>query len=878
MGSAKSGGHTPVMQQFFRAKERYPDALLFFRMGDFYEFFYEDAVEVSKLLDLTLTSRGKGPNDVPIPMAGMPHHAATGYIAKLLELGRKVAICEQMADPATVKGIVPREVVRVVTPGLVLDPEVLDARAHHYLASVSFREGRVGVATLELSTGELRGCSLEDAASALTELVRLDPRELLAGADAASLTEVVRRVLPRCVVSTPAAVDVGAVLARVLGEPERQRAEQAFERPVLQAAAQAIAYAEESQPGQALGPLRLESYSPSDQLALDEAAVRNLELVKTLSGERRGSLLGLLDETCTAMGARALRRRLLAPLTEVAAIRRRHDAVEAFVIDRDARHAVRATLGQISDLERLATRTAAQVATPRELGGLRTGLRAAAALGAELRGHGGELVESALDELVPRDLCSDVRELLEGCLVDEPPLLANQGGIVRAGCDARIDELRELASSSKDVLLALEEREKKRTGIASLKIRYTRVFGYYIEITRSNLGNVPSDYRRKQTIANGERYVTEELEQLERKIESADVQARALEQERFEALRRTVASHAARLCALAAKIAELDVHASFAEVADRYDYQRPTIDQGLVARFGELRHPVVERLAAAGSFVPNDIALDAYAGDDKAPAEDPGVARLMVITGPNMAGKSTTMRQVAAAVIMAQAGGFVPAREAHLGVVDRIYTRVGASDNLAEGQSTFMVEMREAAAILRGATRRSLVILDEVGRGTSTYDGLAIAWAIAEYLHDVIGCRGMFATHYHELCELAGTRKGVRNFNVAAREYGDSVVFLHKLVAGGANRSYGVAVAKLAGVPEVALARARAVLAQLEAGQGPAGAARSASGQLAKPQLELFAAQAATPSAVEATLRELDIDRLTPVQALVALSQLKALL
>ncbi|MDB4977233.1 MAG: mismatch repair protein MutS [Myxococcaceae bacterium] len=863
--SAKSGRPTPVMQQFFRAKELYPDALLFFRMGDFYEFFYDDAVEASRLLELTLTSRSKTEGDVPIPMAGVPHHAAPGYIARLLELGRKVAICEQMADPATVKGIVPREVVRVITPGLVLDPEVLDARAHNYLASVAFEAGRVGVSTLELSTGELRGCQLDDSASALTELVRLDPRELLLGDDAGELAQVVRRVLPRCVLTSPREASARDVLLRVLGGDELTRVEQAFDPAVRTAAARALAYAEYSQPGRALGPLRLESYSPSDQLSLDEAAVRNLELIKTLSGERRGSLLGLLDETCTSMGARALRRRLLGPLTDVAQIRRRHDAVEAFVTDRSSRKRVREALAEVSDLERLSTRSTAGVATPRELGGLRTGLHAIERLHGYLAHHQGELVRSVFETLAPRDLCSDVRALLDGCLCDEPPIASNQGGIVREGCDPRIDELRQLTSHSRDVVLAVEEREKKRTGISSLKIRYTRVFGYYIEVTRSNLSNVPSDYRRKQTIANGERYVTEELEELERKIESADVQLRALEQEKFEALRRGVAEHAARLCALASQVAELDVHASFAEVAERYDYTRPSIDGSLSLRFSELRHPVVEQLAAAGSFVPNDVELDAEA------------ARLMVITGPNMAGKSTTMRQTAVAVIMAQAGGFVPAREAQIGVVDRIYTRVGASDNLAEGQSTFMVEMREAATILRGATRRSLVILDEVGRGTSTYDGLAIAWAIAEYLHDVIGCRGMFATHYHELCELAGQRAGVRNFNVAAREYGDSVVFLHKLVPGGANRSYGVAVAKLAGVPEVALARARAVLAQLEAGHGPSGEGRADPG-LRPPQLELFSARPAAPSAVESTLRELDLDQLTPLQALLALAQLKALL
>jgi DNA mismatch repair protein MutS len=750
----------------------------------------------------------------------------------------------------------------------VLDPEVLDARAHNYLASVAQVADKVGVVALELSTGELSACEL-DAAGALTELIRLDPRELLSDGDTRPLADAVARTLPRCVLTQAVAVDEGtahgaALLERGLGKEEAIGARAAFGPAVLRAAVHALAYAEASQPGQKLVALRLRRYSPSDQLALDEAAVRNLELVKTLNGERRGSLLGLLDESCTPMGARALRRRLLAPLTDVAAIRRRHDVVEALRNDRALRKELRTALASVSDLERLATRAALQVGTPRELGGLRTGLQAAARLATLLTSYEGELLASALRALAPSDVCADLAEQLEGCLVDEPPLLATQGGIVRDGCDARVDELRQLASSSKDVLLAIEERERRRTGIQSLKIRYTRVFGYYIEVTRSNLGSVPSDYRRKQTIANGERYVTEELEELERKIESADVQLRALEQERFEQIRKSVAERAPRICALAAQLADLDVHASFAEVAERFDYHRPRVDATVALRFEELRHPVVERLAAAGTFVPNDVAVDADG------------ARLLVITGPNMAGKSTTMRQVAAAVIMAQAGGFVPARTAHIGVVDRIYTRVGASDNLAAGQSTFMVEMREAAAILRGATRRSLVILDEVGRGTSTYDGLAIAWAIAEYLHDVIGCRGLFATHYHELCELAALRAGVRNFNVAAREYGDEVVFLHKLVEGGANRSYGVAVGKLAGLPEIVLARARAVLAELEEGRHPSsrGEAKAESGA---PQLELFAGVAAAPSAVEATLRELDIDRMTPVQALVALAQLKAL-
>jgi DNA mismatch repair protein MutS len=856
------------MQQFFRAKEQYPEALLFFRMGDFYEFFYDDAVEASRLLDLTLTSRSKSPDDEPIPMAGVPHHAATGYLARLLELGKKVAICEQMADPATVKGIVPREVVRVVTPGLVLDPEVLDARAHNYLAAVVAASGKFGLVTLELSTTELRGCVLDDAPLLLAELLRLDPREVLVANEAEELRRSLTRLLPRAVLSSLPAYDEH-VLERTLSPEGLSDARRDCPAQVLAAASAALAYAERSQPGAKLSLSGIRRYSPSDQLALDEAAVRNLELFRTLAGERKGSLLSLLDETCTAMGARLLRRRLVAPLTEVTQIRRRHDAVEALFVEAGLRDALREALRGVGDIERLATRASARVATPRDLGAIRDALREAVHVRAMLREHEGELSGEIFARLAPRDVCEDLCADLAAVLVDEPPMAIGLGGIVREGADARVDELRALSSSSRDVLLALEEREKKRTGIQSLKVRYTRVFGYYIEVTRSNLGSVPKDYRRKQTIANGERYVTDELEELERKIETAEVQQRALEQECFEQLRRRVAEQASRLYALAQLLAELDVHTSFAEVAHRYDYVRPSVDDGVALAFSDLRHPVVERLSAAGAFVPNDVLLDA-----RLPASCPAAARLMVITGPNMAGKSTTMRQVALAVVMAQAGGFVPARAAQIGVVDRVYTRVGASDNLAQGQSTFMVEMQETANILRGATDRSLVIVDEIGRGTSTYDGLAIAWAVAEYLHDVIKCRAMFATHYHELCARAGARAGVRNFNVAAREYQGGVVFLHKLVEGGSSRSYGVAVAKLSGVPEPVLARARAVLGRLEAGEGPL----ESSALAARPQLEMFVAKPPAPSPVETTLRELDVEQITPVQALLVLSQLKALL
>ncbi len=873
---AEGKTHTPVMQQYLGAKEQYPDALLFFRLGDFYEMFYDDAVRCAALLDLALTSRGTGPDGEPIPMAGVPHHAAAGYVARLLKLGQKVAICEQMADPKTVKGVVPREVVRVVTPALTVDEDALDARADNYLVALvrgraERGETALGLAAFELSTGQLRAATLPDAAAALGELARLEPRELLLpeGDDLgltdalAALAVAVRRV------DVPG--DDGA-LARALPDDELARARGELPMDARRAAAAALLYAQAMQPSATVVVQRLGLYDPRQHLVLDEAAVRNLELVRTLSGERRGSLLHFVDLTRTAMGARLLRRRLLAPLMDVPSVRRRHDAVEAFVLSEPLRKALRELLQGAGDLERLTTKATLGVAAPRDLGAIRVGLERAVEIDALLRSHAASSTDDALARLVPGDLVPEVRDELAAVLVDEPPSTSREGGIVREGVDPDLDELRALSSRSKDVVLELEQRERKRTGIASLKIKFTRVFGYYIEVTRSNLDAVPSDYIRKQTIANGERFVTEELAGLQEKILSADERSKALEQRIFDGLRAKVAAEAFRLRSLAATLADLDVHAALAELAHRHGYVRPSVDESLALEHKEARHPIVEQLGS-GSFVPNDVLLDA--AHERSPS-------LMVITGPNMAGKSTVMRQVALAAILAQMGSFVPASEARLGVVDRVFTRVGARDDLAEGQSTFMVEMREAASILRGATRRSLVVLDEVGRGTSTYDGLAIAWAIAEHLHDAIGCRGMFATHYHELQELAATRPGVVNFNVAAQEYGEEVVFLRKLVPGGSSRSYGVAVARLAGVPAFVLARARAILGDLERG------ATLPSGEHARmrpidaegrAQLELFSVSPSpSESEVERTLRQLDVEQMTPVEALVALARLRAML
>ncbi len=870
----KTASASPAMQQFFLAKERYPDTIVFFRMGDFYEMFYGDAVLASGLLDIALTSRGADADGNPIPMAGVPYHAASGYIARLLEKGQRVAICEQMEDPSKVKGIVPREVVRVVTPGLVLDPEALDARKHNYLLALVAGQERFGLAAFELSTSEVRACALGSRTDLLSEVVRLDPSEILLHEGITGLKEELGRALPSSAqrVRSDEQIEqaLGADSFRQLSAGLPGGGQPALEQAALSAAALVIEYAQQTQPGVPLGIQRIAPYDPGERLALDDAAVRNLEVVRTLTGERKGSLIHLVDLTKSSMGARTLRRRLLAPLCDVASIRRRHDSVEALLTDSALRARIRELLAAVGDLERLATRAALQVATPRDLGAIRDGLQAASLVVGEVEKRQQRTTDDALAGLLQADLCRDVFETLSRALVDEPPPGSNAGGIFADGFHPEVVELRELSSSSKDVILQLEKRERERTGIGSLRIRFTRVFGYYIEVTKSNLKAVPPDYRRKQTVATGERYTTDELDELQTRILNADERLRALEGELFEQLRQEVGEQSARLRALGARIGDLDVHAAFAEAAHRFGYVRPLVDDSLMIALKSSRHPIVEQLAPAGGFVPNDIELDV----DR--------QRLMVITGPNMAGKSTAMRQVALAVILGQAGGFVPADEARLGLVDRIYTRVGASDAVARGQSTFMVEMNETAEILRGATRRSLVILDEIGRGTSTYDGLAIAWAVAEHLYDAIGCRGMFATHYHELCELEATREKVVNYNVAAKEYRNEVVFLRKLVPGGANRSYGIAVAKLAGLPGLVLARARAILKELETGAAlPSGAraslrAKDATGAV---QLDMFARPGpqVTPSEAEELLRELDVEALTPVEAIVTLDRLKAM-
>jgi len=854
-----AGPNTPVMQQHAAAKRAHPDAVIFFRLGDFYEMFGDDAVLCAKALDLTLTSRNRGKPD-EVPMAGVPHHAAHQYIARLLELGHKVAICEQMADPAKTRGIVPREVVRVITPGLVTDREQLDARANNWLAALELGTERVGIALLDLSTGELAAAELGDLARLLAELCQAAPREVLLGSAAASALAsalpALGSVLPRAALREDPALaladartELGPLDTEALGDLERV------------AVARALRFARACTPAAELPLRRVVRWDPRAHLVIDPVAQRHLELCESWSGLRQATLLGVLDATETPMGARLLRRRLLAPLVAVERIRRRHDQVELFVVHPRLRAELRSALGEVTDLERIVSRATLGEATPRELGALRDGLTSAARAHAVLDGVAGAEGRETLGIADPVDLCAELTAELARALVDRPPQQAKEGAIFRTGWDAELDELDALAKHGAERMVELEARLREETGIATLKLRYTRVFGWYIEVTRSQAGRAPTAWRRKQTVASGERFTNPELDELADKITSAEERHRERELGLVKELVRAVAEAGPRIVALAARVARWDVASALGEVAHKNDYTRPAVDDSDVLELREARHPVVERLAAKGRFVPNDVSLDL------------GGERLWLVTGPNMAGKSTLLRQTALSVVMAQLGSFVPARQARVGVVDRVLSRVGASDDVARGESTFMVEMRETAEILKSATHRSLVILDEIGRGTSTYDGLAIAWAVAEHIDEAVRCRALFATHYHELTELANASAHVANWCVSAREVGADVVFLHRLVPGAASRSYGIAVARLAGLPESVLARAKAILAGLE-GEG---ASMRRPGR-PEPQLSLFEKPEREPAEAREvldTLRALDVDRITPLDALSLLSRLK---
>jgi DNA mismatch repair protein MutS len=878
---------TPMMRQYLETKARYPDALLFFRLGDFYELFFEDAVTAAEALQITLTARAKG--DDKVPMCGVPHHAARGYVAKLLEKGFKVAICDQVEEPGK-SAIVKREVTRVVTPGMVLDDAVLDPREASWLGVVAPRgagAGEVdgpggGLALLDASTGQLRCGEVADDARVVDELRRAGVRELLfpAGADPGRVDAIARAVgVPSARRDDGDFARAEEKLARHLGVASLDGFGVSGLPLGLAAAAAALAYLQDTQRAAAGHVDRIARLSTEDVLLLDEATRTNLELERTATGARRkGSLLALLDRSVTAAGARRLADWLRYPLADLGAIAARHGAVEELTASAVAREDLAEALRPVADLERLLSRLVLRQGNARDLRALAGALlalpRAAAVLGArgaeKLREAGGRLV--GLEALAAR---------LDAAVAEEPPATLDEGGLVRRGFSPELDELVAIAEDGKGFLARLEARERERTGIGSLKVKFNRVFGYYLEVTKANLHLVPPDYERRQTTVGGERFVTPELKTFEEKVLTAEERRFALERTLFEALRAEVAAEARRIRTAAEAAADADALLALARVAAERGWTRPEVDASEALEIDDGRHPVVEALLPDGpsAFVPNDVRV--------ASRDDPGAGAhgtLLVITGPNMAGKSTVMRQAALVALLAQMGSFVPARRARVGLVDRIFTRVGASDDLARGRSTFMVEMTETAAILHNATRRSLVVLDEIGRGTSTFDGVSIAWAVAEHLHDRVGCRTLFATHYHELQDLARERPLVRNLTVAVREVGDRVVFLRKLVQGGASRSYGIEVAKLAGLPPEVLARAREVLANLEALEldegGHAALARGKRRKAPAPaadQLGLFGGPADPAAArLRAELAALDVDGLRPLDALNLLAGWKA--
>ena len=872
------GGETPLMQQYREVKAQHRDAILLFRMGDFYEMFADDAVTGARALGLTLTHRNNG-GAAEVPLAGVPVKAAPEYIRRLVQQGFRVAICEQVEDPKLAKGIVRRAVIETVTPGAVFADDLLEQSRNNFLCAVTdVAAAQVGVAAIDLSTGEFR-LAVRAPAELPPLLARLAPRELVVAAGATP---------PRdCDGVLVTARDAWEFDAREAGEELTRRfgvhdlagfALHADSAPALAAAGALLRYLRTLQP-QGIPHLARPVLEPRDGvMPLDEMTRRNLELVESLrGGGREGTLLEVLDRTQTPMGARCLRQWLLAPLLERGAVEARLDAVEVLVGDALARATLRERLDGVRDLERLAGKVAAARATPREaralgdslarLPQLRETLESLVA-GGVLPGTGAGRLTAILDQW---DDVAEVAADVRATLVERPPLAIGEEPTIAPGVDAELDELRALRDGGRDAIAELQARERERTGIASLKVGFNKVFGYYIEVTNANRHLVPADFQRRQTIANGERYVTPALKDFEAKVLGASERIDGRERELFEALRRRAAAEVPRLQRVARAVAELDVLAALADVAVRERYVRPVLDDSTALVIEGGRHPVVERMMPREKFIPNDVAL----------ADD---ARVVVLTGPNMAGKSTVLRQVGLVALMAQCGSFVPARAVRMGMVDRIFTRVGASDNLARGQSTFMVEMSETSAILHTATSRSLVLLDEIGRGTSTFDGVSIAWSVTEHLHDAIGCKAIFATHYHELTQLADRLPAARNWTVDVREVGDEVLFLHRLVPGGASRSYGIEVGRLAGLPAPVLARAREVLATLEAEHGGSATrkrrARDASqGELA---LDLFAAPApaaSPPPAAEhpvvARLRDVDPNALTPIEALVLLGELR---
>ncbi|HSR15110.1 MAG TPA: DNA mismatch repair protein MutS, partial [Gemmatimonadales bacterium] len=849
-----SQGSTPLLQQYRDIKAQHRDAILFFRMGDFYEMFYEDAELGARVLQITLTSRGDG-----VPLAGVPVKAAADYLRQLVAAGHRVAICEQVEDPKKAKGIVKRAVIETVTPGAILEDSWVPGSRNNFLVAVSppglAGDGAVGLAAIDLSTGEFL-LETTPAGGVAEALGRLAPAELVlpGEAEVSAPPELLRTRREPWEFDPELARDE---LARRFGIASLDGLGIGRDdAPAVGAGGALLRYLGDLQPS-GLPHLRRPVVRRADRyLWVDEMTRRNLELVEPLRAGAKGvTLLEAIDRTVTPMGARLLRRWVLSPLADPAEINARLDAVDVAVARTASREDAREALDGVRDLERLAGRAAAGRATPRDLGALRDSFLRLPGIAAVLTGLAADETSRVATRpyagLLDRfDPLADLAAELAAALADRPPVALADGGVIRPGFDPELDELRGLRDGGKQYLASLQERERERTGIPSLKVGYNKVFGYYLEVTHAHRSRVPADYERRQTLTGAERYITPELKEYEAKILGAEERLGQREAELFALLRGRVGAQIGRIQATAGVTAQLDVWTGLAEVAVRERYVRPVVDDGFDLVLAASRHPVLERLMPRESFMPNDVRFT-------------DAERVFLVTGPNMAGKSTILRQIGLCVLLAQVGSFVPADAARIGVADRLFTRVGASDNLAQGQSTFMVEMSETSAILHGATARSLVLLDEIGRGTSTYDGVAIAWAVTEHLHDRVGCKTMFATHYHELMQLPERLQHARNLNVAVRETGDAVIFLHRLEPGGTDRSYGIHVAQLAGLPGPVVNRAKGVLSTLEGdhrvGPGLPGP---------EPDPEQLGLFIAAPDPTLEELRALDLDQLTPLEAL----------
>ena len=862
---------TPMMKQYLEIKERNKDCLVFFRLGDFYEMFFSDALIASRELDLALTGRDCGEEE-RAPMCGVPYHSCDGYIARLIKKGYKVAICEQTENPAEAKGLVRREIVRVITPGTVTDAAMLDEKANNYICSIFLSEWAAGICVGDISTGELHATHLSGddiTRSIINEIGRFSPAEALLNDMAFKNEEVCAFLKNR----------LGSLLEEAAGHENiyenaearicsAYRAENISELGIVGhnetvlAVGGLLGYLEETQKNNDLGLTNLNFYSQSQFVDIDLATRRNLELCETMRGkEKRGSLYWVLDETVSAMGSRLLRRWIEQPLLNLAAIRRRQNAVDELLKNAPMRSELREKLKDINDISRLITRVVYGSANGRDLRMLANTAEQLPAIKLLLSGFEGDLLKG-LSNLV--DPLEDVKDLVNSSIVDEPPFTIREGGLIRRGYNDQVDHLKDISSGGKEMIAAVEAREKEKTGIRTLKISYNRVFGYYIEVSKSFVGQVPEHYIRKQTLSNCERYITEELKNLESEVLQASDRLVALEGQLFAEIRQKAALEASRVHNTSQALAELDVLAGLAECAEINCYTLPEIDYSDRISVKDGRHPVVEKMLGEGYFIPNDMYLDCEAG------------RVAIITGPNMAGKSTYMRQNALIVLMAQMGSFVPAASAEIGMVDRVFTRVGASDDLASGQSTFMVEMNEMADILRAATKKSLLIIDEIGRGTSTFDGMAIARAVLEYIRDkrLLGAKTLFATHYHELTVLEQALEGIKNYNIAVKKRGDDITFLRKIVPGGADRSYGIEVAKLAGLPDKIIIRAKTLLSEIEeAGHMPPPQSKDAEDPME--ELRQISMDSGRSDALRERLVNLSLDTLSPIEALNILYELK---